>query len=67
VMTTEETGFALFKDGVQVSKAHSTRGAAMIEAFQWKAVVSWSKDFWSDPAPGLCMVEGYEVKETPLP
>jgi hypothetical protein len=42
--------FALFKDGIQVSKPHSTRGAAMMEAFQQKAVLSWSQDFWSDPA-----------------
>lgn len=59
----QTTSFALFKDGIQISKAHSTRGVAMVEAFQRKAVVSWSQDFWSDPAPGLAMADGYEVKE----
>jgi hypothetical protein len=63
-MSDTAAGFALFKNGIRISKVHSTRGVAMVEAFQAKAVLSWSNDFWSDPAPGLVMAEGYEVKET---
>lgn len=62
-MTEERGGFALFKDGKRVSKVHGTRGVAMVEAFQYGAVLSWAKDFWSDPAPRLVMAAGYEVKE----
>lgn len=51
---------------VSGSAKSTARGVAMVEAFQQKAVVSWSKDFWSDPAPGLVMLAGYEVKETTL-
>jgi hypothetical protein len=63
IVTDERVGFALFKDGERVSKVHDTRGVAMVEAFQQGAVLSWSKDFWSDPAPGLVMAAGYEVRE----
>lgn len=61
-MPNETTRFALFKDGIQISKSHSDRGVAMIEAFERKAVVSWSADFWSDKSDAA-LVDGYEVRE----
>jgi hypothetical protein len=61
--TPSSTGFALFKDDIRISKIHSTRGVAMVEAFQRHVVLSWRSDFESDPSPGLVMAPGYVVKE----
>jgi len=54
--------FAVFKDGKQVSKAHSTIIAARIEAYEVGAVIGWSADFgplgfWKE------LARGYTVEE----
>jgi hypothetical protein len=64
--TTDE-GYALFKDGAQVSKVHRLRDVVVIEAFTRKVVVSVPQDFWSDPPGGLCLADGYEIRNTPMP
>lgn len=58
-------GFALFKDGEQTSKAHSSREAVAVEAYEAGAVINWGADFSSD-MPGLGLADGYEIKEVPL-
>ena len=57
--------FALFKDGEQVSKAHSTRLAAKIEAYERKIVVSCGTDFpdYGVHRRGHELIGGYEIKE----
>ena len=46
--------YALFKDGTQVSKAHSTRLAAQTEAHEAGAVVN---------VKGMtCLASGYEIR-----
>ena len=57
----ETAAFALFKDGKQISKAHKLRDAAIVEAFERKAVVSSSGDFWGGSY--TLMADGYEVRE----
>ena len=54
--------FALFHDGKQVSKAHTTRRAAVIEAYEQKAVVDCGADFTHD-TEGRYLADGYEIKE----
>jgi hypothetical protein len=58
-MTTESkiTRYALFKDGVQVSKAHSTRYAVEIEAFEAKLAVK-SESY-------TIIANGVEIREVP--
>ena len=56
-------GYALFKDGTQITQAHPTRADAMMEAFRRRVVLSWSHDFWSDKSDAS-LATGYEVKET---
>jgi hypothetical protein len=51
---TETTKWALFKDGKQISKSHSTMAAAIQEAFDLRVVV---QDKFSKT-----LAEGYEVK-----
>ena len=34
----------------------------MMEAFQQKAVVTWSKDFWSDSESDAALATGYSVE-----
>lgn len=48
--------WALFHDGRQVSKAHSTRIAAMIEAMEAKAVIRSGRAYE--------LADGYEVRPT---
>ena len=66
--TTQTTpkNYALFKEGLQISKAHSTRSVCVIEAFERGAIVAGYKDFISDPGPWrtVTMANGYEIKET---
>jgi hypothetical protein len=61
-------GFALFRDGKQISKAHSTRAAATIEAFERGAIVISHADFWAKEvlfAESLDLSDGYEIREVP--
>ena len=56
------TDYALFHDGKQISKAHSTRFAAIVEACEAGAAVYSTPDFpggWS----GVVFADGYEVRE----
>lgn len=58
--------YALFRDGRQISKAHSTRIGAVMEAFERGAVLSWSPDFGSDqPAADMELASDCEIKELP--
>lgn len=50
-----KTLYALFKNGKQISKAHSTKCAAWIEAFERGAVYCMRGL--------LCAFDGYQVKE----
>jgi len=56
--------FALFLDGRQVSKPHTTRDAVAIEAFERGAVERGSQDFPGDPASfkGLALAAGYDIR-----
>jgi hypothetical protein len=49
--------YALFKDGVQVSKAHSTRYAVEIEAFEAKLAVKTESY--------KMIADGVEIREVP--
>ena len=55
------TDYALFRNGEQISKAHSTRVAALIEAFEAGAAVQSAAGF-PDGWSGTVMADGYEVK-----
>lgn len=46
--------FALFKDGRQISKPHSTKAAVMIEAVEKKAVIRIGREYE--------LAKGYEVR-----
>jgi|HubBroStandDraft_4_1064222.scaffolds.fasta_scaffold122747_5 hypothetical protein len=54
--------YALFKDGRQYSKAHSTKEAAAIEAYEKGVIVDWGTDFPSDK-PGRGIMEGFEIRK----
>lgn len=57
--------FALFKDGEQVSKAHSTKFAAVIEAIE-KGLATRSDHDFPDTAPSVhtvALAEGVEIRE----
>lgn len=57
--------FALFKDGKQISKAHRSKRAALIEAYEAKAVVSSGvPDFEDDDAPSAGLADGYEIRKS---
>ena len=56
-----EPQWALFKNGQQISKAHSTKIAAATEAYEHGAVMRWTGDF--TPGSGIMLASGYEVKE----
>jgi hypothetical protein len=53
----------LFHDGRQVSKAHSTREAVLVEAHERRAVITESSDF-GDFRRIARLVRGYEIRET---
>lgn len=57
--------YALFKDGKQISKWHSTYHAAIIEAYEHGAIVTSYKDFLSEKGKfeTTVMANGYEIKE----
>lgn len=52
--------YALFKDGKQISKAHSTKDAAAIEAYERGLVWDCNADFPGDK-PGKELAAGYEI------
>ena len=54
--------WALFKDGEQISKPHSTRNAAIIEAYEKKVVVTYSAD-WVGDTSGTELIGGFTVEE----
>ena len=54
--------YAIFKDDKQVTKAHSTREAAMVEAFEAKLAYYASPDFPGDKG-GFGLYDGYKLKE----
>lgn len=54
--------FALFDGDKQISKAHSTKEAAVIEAYERKLVVDFSADFPGDKS-GRCLPEGFVIRE----
>lgn len=58
--------YAVFKDGKQYSKAHSTKEAAKIEAYEMGVVVDWGADFIGDK-PGRGLIDRFEIKETTRP
>jgi hypothetical protein len=54
--------YALFHEGKQISKAHSTEKAAIVEAYERKIVVSSGFDFPGDKS-GHFLPRGYEIRE----
>lgn len=61
---THTTNFALFKDGKQVSKAHSTRHAVIIEAYEKNIVARTTADFGTDDSYAW-LPDEYEIREVP--
>ena len=58
------TDYALFHHGKQVSKAHSNRIAAQMEAYEFGVVLdSAIGDFPGDSPSVRRLATGYEVKE----
>lgn len=56
--------YALFKDGVQVSKAHSTVAAVRVEAYETDAFTWWTNDFnEGDGSGGKALSEGCEIRK----
>jgi hypothetical protein len=49
--------FALFQNGKQISKAHSTRHAVRIEAIE-QGAAGWRKG-------SIVLLGGYEIREVP--
>jgi len=54
--------YALFHDGIQISKSHSTKEAAMVEAYEHGAVVDYGADFIGDKS-GRCLIDGFKIRE----
>lgn len=54
--------YAIFKDDKQVTKAHSTKEAAMVEAFEAKLACYAYPDFPGDKG-GLFLDDGCTLKE----
>ena len=54
--------YALFKDSKQISKAHSTREAAIVEAREIGKVQRVVHDFCGN-THRITLVEGYEIRE----
>jgi len=60
------SNYAVFKDGKQASKSHSTREAVWVEAYEMGAVVEGSTDFgplnyWRH------LADGYTIEEVKFP
>ncbi len=58
-------GYALFKDGRQINKAHLSRDAAIAEAYAHGAVVNLAADFPGDSAARGLLEHRYSVHEIP--
>lgn len=56
--------YALFTGKKQISKAHSTKEAVEIEAFEQKLVIDYSADFIGDQS-GRHLADGYSIRELP--
>ena len=54
--------YAVFKDGKQVTKAHSTKEAAMVEAFEKKLAYYAYPDFYNQVG-GLFLIDGVKLKQ----
>ncbi len=55
--------YAPFKDGRQVSKAHSTPEAAIAEAYAHGVVVNLAADFPGDTARQKVLEQGYSARD----
>ena len=55
------TDYALFHNGKQISKAHSTHAAATMECYDHGVAVRWAPDFPGDRYR-VTLADGYEVK-----
>ena len=62
-MTTQATLYALFKDGKQISKPHSTQAVVIIEAYERSAIVINHADMPGDKA-SIGLADGYEIKRS---
>lgn len=56
--------FALFREGQQISKAHSTWQAAIAEAYAHGAIINCGADFPGDKEARRALANGYEIRET---
>jgi hypothetical protein len=56
------TRYALFLDGVQISRAHTTRAEAVTEAYERGAVEWHAEDFPGDTPTHLALMRGYEIR-----
>lgn len=54
--------YALFKDGKQISKTHSTKEAALVEAFEARAIVKGAWDFHPKDGFDNTLCAGYEIR-----
>lgn len=54
--------YALFQNEAQITKAHSTKEAVIIEAYELKLVIDFSADFIGDKS-GRSLPEGCEIRE----
>lgn len=57
--------WALFRNGKQISKSHSSPIAAATEAYELGVVIQWSGDFI--PGGGIVLADGYEVARAVRP
>lgn len=62
-MTELQTTYAVFQDGKQISKEHSTKEACAVEAFELGCVVSGTWDFNPKEDFGKALAFGCEIKE----
>ena len=56
------THYALFRDGQQISKAHTTRDAVVIEAFELAVVGQYHRDMFGDRPTYTALLPGYEIR-----
>lgn len=54
--------YALFEGNKQISKAHASERAAVVEAFERKLVVDGAADFPGDKS-GRFLIPPYEIRE----